>query len=574
MERRQQKLRNYISIFIIIVSLFISGCGGGGEIVNPAVTPVSNITGGEAGVYLEIHWPGKSEAGSSGEMEGSLIQPSVHYIVLNLYNLVTTSRPSDWVDRVISRPVDPNSQVSSLFFPTPENSRIIVTASGHSAAGDILCHRLTLVEVETTTTLASLELGISIYDGPDVDSDPPDLYPDPMSGSVGDTILWENESHRNYTIVVSNPYGIEIDHSGLLAPQDSWSFNGFTEAGEYAYELKKEDGNTVVKGRINISESIPPLLDMVLIKGGTFKMGDITGSIVGEDALPVHQVTLSNFYMDKYEITNEEYVRFLNDQTRDVSDYVQVDGTNPPMVLPSCGLYGDTADPANIRVKTSGLDYSRRPVVYVTWRGAVAYCNWLSGKHGLTPCYDTSYNLISGANGYRLPTEAEWEYACRAGTETDFNWGENYTDPNMSPGLIDNYCWYWHNSGGYSADQGWDDDGVYKNHHIVGEKLPNAYGLYDMHGNVWEWCTDSWDLSGYSSSPQINPVGLEGTSRILRGGGWDVPAYLCQSARRYDCAPEGCYWDLGFRPVRSDQSGNVDVILMKESEPGFSELKD
>jgi formylglycine-generating enzyme len=153
------------------------------------------------------------------------------------------------------------------------------------------------------------------------------------------------------------------------------------------------------------------------------------------------------------------------------------------------------------------------PVERVTWYEAVEYCNELSRQEGLDPCYSGSgASMLCDftANGYRLPTEAEWEYACRAGTETDFHTG-NMTHSGSSPldPALDRAGWYFGNSGSTT--------------HPVGEKEPNAFGLYDMHGNVWEWCWDWYASDYYASSPAEDPRGpASGSDRVVRGGSWDI----------------------------------------------------
>jgi len=169
------------------------------------------------------------------------------------------------------------------------------------------------------------------------------------------------------------------------------------------------------------------------------------------------------------------------------------------------------------------------PVETVSWHDAVEYCNWLSDKEGLKRCYSGSGdNTVCDftKNGYRLPTEAEWEYACRAGTTTEYYWGNR---------MNDDYCWYYNNSGNQI--------------HPVGQKKPNQFGLYDMSGNVREWCWDWYD--NYSKSPSKNPAGpSSGSYRIIRGGRWDGEEVSCRSASRHYNWPVSAYDDLGFRPVR------------------------
>jgi len=258
-------------------------------------------------------------------------------------------------------------------------------------------------------------------------------------------------------------------------------------------------------------------LNMVLIPAGSFQMGQ-TGITEAE---PVHQVTLTkDFYMGKYEVTNGEFVRFLNAQTVINPNWLD----SPPFPNNDyCGLTGDINYPSGIQVKKTPYDYTNRPVVYVTWYGAVAYCNWLSEEYGYTP---------GTGKGYRLPTEAEWEYACRAGTTNEYYWGDKM---DLDSG---DYCWYWYNSGERGKEM----------YHPVGQKKPNKYGLYDMSGNVWERCSD-W-YGDYSSGYVKNPVGpTTGSYRILRGGSI---AYLgggdCRSAERnFDFLNTS----VGFRLVRS-----------------------
>lgn len=160
----------------------------------------------------------------------------------------------------------------------------------------------------------------------------------------------------------------------------------------------------------------------------------------------------------------------------------------------------------------------KKPAENVSWNEAVFFCNLLSKKERLKECYlissdgkDVQFN--SGADGYRLPTEAEWEYACRAGTT-----GARY-------GVIDEIAWYMENSGGQT--------------HEVGMKEPNAWGLYDMLGNVWEWCWDVYDEKVY------------GSYRVFRGGGWSDPARGCLASNRRRSHPTFKIDDLGFRLARS-----------------------
>ena len=246
---------------------------------------------------------------------------------------------------------------------------------------------------------------------------------------------------------------------------------------------------------------------MVSIPGGAFEMG----SNVYTDGQPAHSVTVSSFNMFKYEVRNSDYVLFLN------SEGNQTEGGVEWIDLTADIYQGITGGPgAGTFSVVSG--YENRPVVCVSWYGAVAYCNWLSSQQGLTPCYGPINNrgndpsVWRTLNGYRLPTEAEWEYACRGGSTAEYYWGDPYPP---DPPNIGNYAWYLFNAGdGYGGTGN-------ENHHIVGGKLPNSFGLYDMSGNVWEWCSDWFTPDYYGISSDTNPTGpTSDLTRVIRGGSW------------------------------------------------------
>jgi len=247
---------------------------------------------------------------------------------------------------------------------------------------------------------------------------------------------------------------------------------------------------------------------MALIPAGTFRMGNITDHPVGaRDEKPVHEVTITRpFLMGRTEVTQAQYEAVM--------------GSNP-----------------------SWFKGSDMPVERVTWYEAVEFCNEISRQEGLDPCYSGSGSSIVcdfTANGYRLPTEAEWEYACRAGTETDFYTG-NMTYYGNSPldSALDRAGWYGGNSGSTT--------------HPVGEKEANTFGLYDMHGNVWEWCWDWYAEDYYASSPAEDPRGPAlGRYRSYRSGCSNNHARRCRSAYRRDYSePEGWSAYRGFRLVRT-----------------------
>jgi len=210
-----------------------------------------------------------------------------------------------------------------------------------------------------------------------------------------------------------------------------------------------------------------------LIHHGSFMMGYENG---WDAEKPVHKVTITKpFYIGIYPVTQAEYETIM--------------GTNPSY------FKGDD-----------------RPVEQVTWYETREFCQKLSEKEGRT---------------YRLPTEAEWEYACRAGTTTKHYWGDSF----------DGSCgWYYDNSG-------WQT-------HPVGQKLPNAWGLFDMLGNVWEWCEDWYGGNYYSSSSETDPAGpSSGSYRVLRGNSWASIADSTRSTNRLDFPPSGRSYGVGFRVV-------------------------
>ena len=234
--------------------------------------------------------------------------------------------------------------------------------------------------------------------------------------------------------------------------------------------------------------------DMVLIPAGKFMMGE-----KDESDAPPHEVVISAFLMDANLVTQEHFQKIM--------------GTNP-----------------------SRWKGDRNPVEQLRWADAVKFCNKRSEAEGLTPCYDLqTLKCNFDANGYRLPTEAEWEYACRAGTTTAYFFGD-------SPAKLGEFAWFKKNSGGRPRP--------------VGQKQPNPWGLYDMAGNVWQWCNDFYQVDYYKISPRENPRGPDaGQNMVLRGGAWKSSDDNCRSGFRYNESPgsaDVCFgYDIyGFRCVR------------------------
>ncbi len=300
--------------------------------------------------------------------------------------------------------------------------------------------------------------------------------------------------------------------------------------------------------------------EMIFIPGGTFEMGSDKKE---SETKPVHTVELSSFYMGKYEVTNKEYCDFLNyagNETEgktynghSVNDWIKLNFGPPLYTNESSGII-ESDKPETFTVKPG---HEKRPVSYVTWYGAIAYCNWLSECEGLEKCYNEKNitgterlkNFDITKNGYRLPTDAEWEYACRAGSITDYYWGENYNYDTKSALNIDNYCWCRHPVPG-------DDSYKKVNKQDVGLLNPNNFGLFDMSGNVKEWCND-W-YGKYSADYIKNPLGPNtGKQIVMRGGSYDCGAFSSQSHVRIWMDPSYPGNDIGFRLVKSVSSENV-----------------
>ena len=303
-------------------------------------------------------------------------------------------------------------------------------------------------------------------------------------------------------------------------------------------------------------EAEPDPNGFAFIPAGTFDMGAHDGSI--PIALPVHTVTLDSFYMSKYEITNQQYCDYLNSaypaQIKVVEGivYAADDSGNS---YPYCNTSIESSysqinfsDPDfTVKIKDGTTDMSEHPMVTVSWYGAVAYCNWQSEQEGLESCYSLStWECDFSKNGCRLPTEAEWEYAARGGEHDPYYcypWGDSID------GSMANYLFsgdpYETGTHPFTTPVGYYDGGQVP----AGVDMANGYGLYDVAGNLWEWCND-W-LGDYSDSPQTNPTGpTTGEVRVLRGGYWNGMEKSCRVDVRSNDDPDYCTKYNGFRVVK------------------------
>ncbi|MHC4743721.1 MAG: formylglycine-generating enzyme family protein [Planctomycetota bacterium] len=303
--------------------------------------------------------------------------------------------------------------------------------------------------------------------------------------------------------------------------------------------------------------------DMVIIPAGTFEMGDSLDEGYPSE-LPAHTVTLNSFLMARFEITNRQYCDYLNSalsqgQIRVTGGVVYMAGSQ---AFPYCDThtadpdsqidYNDVTETFTVRTK-SARDMSNDPMVQVSWYGAVAYCNWRSREEGRELCYNLSnWTCYFWKNGYRLPTEAEWEYAARGGlSRMRFPWGDTISHSRANYYSDSGYFYDISPTRGFHAD--WED-GETPYTAPVGSFPANGHGLYDMAGNVWEWCNDFYDPSYYNKSPSDNPKGpLTSGKHVLRGGAWSYDADFCRLAYRGNYWPEYRYNYFGFRIVLNRQ---------------------
>ena len=306
------------------------------------------------------------------------------------------------------------------------------------------------------------------------------------------------------------------------------------------------DGELHAAEKTVISNSIN--MKLVEIPAGEFEMGaeaDIAETMQKfpncdrtwmTAELPRHKVRITKpFFMGQFEVTLNQFLKFYHDAKYKVD--AEIDG-NPSWGFDVNGKVIESQrfrpwDPVAWKIEPN------HPVIYVTWDDAVAFCDWLSAKEG---------------HIYRLPTEAEWEYACRAGTDQEYSFGNDPEElvkfANSADASRLNFFYP------DSTDRDLRSRFLSKNDKFiwtapVGKFLPNAFGLYDMHGNAWEWCSDWYDSTYYEESPSDDPAGpSSGESHVLRGGGfYDAPFHLRCARRNYEL-PSGRDYGSSFRIVR------------------------
>jgi uncharacterized repeat protein (TIGR02543 family) len=329
-------------------------------------------------------------------------------------------------------------------------------------------------------------------------------------------------------IQLSGVSGVSKGQLSGTWPRYTLPISGFTESGTLNVSVSKT-GYTIGSPQKTVPVyyySNIPQIEMVPIPAGTFTMGSPATETSRQAVETQHEVELSGFTMSKYQVTQIQYDAVM--------------GENP-------SHFSFSGDGHTIVAELDTADF---PVERVSWYDALIFCNKMSMNEGLSPAYrindstdptdwgtvPTSSNatwnavqIVEGSTGYRLPTEAQWEYACRAETTTAYNLGDEWSD---------DWGWYVFNS----------DSGSGRRTHEVGLKLANAWGLYDMHGNIQEWC---WDWYGtYASEVQTDPAGaVSGSNRVVRGGRFDLNSHYSRSARRESVAPSARNSVTGFRVV-------------------------
>ena len=337
------------------------------------------------------------------------------------------------------------------------------------------------------------------------------LVMEPMDASAtmlqGDKIIHSWTGSREFDEILAGEYQLQVSKNGykdqtLLVRVDEGQTKSMTvmlEPGESAPKPSEKQSVSFEPSASNLPTVSTD--DMVLVTGGTYNMGDEFGD--GERyERPVHEMTVNSFYMGKYEITQQQWQNVM--------------GTN-----------------------TSSIKGDMLPVTNITFYNMLKFCNQMSTTQGFQSVYTINGNRVKidvEANGYRLPTEAEWEYACKGGASsrnTKFSGSDN----------TDDVCWYSGNSE--------------RTTHPVGQKSPNEIGLYDMNGNVWEACYDWWDPGQYtreSRSPGKYPLGpTRGSRKIRRGGGYSDRETNCTVSSRHHFRPNAPSKIVGFRIVRNAQ---------------------
>ncbi len=417
-----------------------------------------------------------------------------------------------------------------------------------------------------------------------------DLYSNPLNTAAYCTYIPLILSHNPGIDFDYDPKQINMLDFSIFAEQWLMTNCGICEGSDLDQDRDVDlDDLLILVGNWLGETTIPEVENMIFIDipGGSFQMGD-SFSEGGLDELPVHTVMLDSFHIGKYEVTNQQYCDFLNSAlaqglitvTSNIV-YKADSGTGYPYCdTHASSTYSqiDFLGGAFSVCTKSGRNMVNDPMVKVSWYGAVAFCNWLSQQEGKEPCYDLStWECDFNKSGYRLPTEAQWEYAARGGLSGKrFPWGDTITHTYANYYSSDSYGYDISSTRGYHPI--WNDDVLpytspvgffdgnlkYKSDYNWAGGLTfyqttsgaNGYGLYDMAGNVWEWCDDWYLNTYYSSSPLTNPAGpTTGSSRVLRGGNWDNnhPSYCRVASRGYPLVPTSRSDYLGFRLALMDE---------------------